>query len=44
VLQRVQEEKNNLKTIKRRKANWIGHILRRNYLLKHVRKEIYREG
>jgi hypothetical protein len=23
-------------TIKRRKANWIGHILRRNCLLKHV--------
>jgi hypothetical protein len=22
--------------IKRRKANWIGHILRRNCLLKHV--------
>jgi hypothetical protein len=22
-------------TIKRRKANWIGHILRRNCLLKH---------
>jgi hypothetical protein len=25
-----------LQTIKRRKANWIGHILRRNCLLKHV--------
>jgi hypothetical protein len=25
-----------LHTIKRRKANWIGHILRRNCLLKHV--------
>jgi hypothetical protein len=24
--------------IKRRKANWIGHILRRNCLLKHVTK------
>jgi hypothetical protein len=23
-------------TMKRRKANWIGHILRRNCLLKHV--------
>jgi hypothetical protein len=23
-------------TIKRKKANWIGHILRRNCLLKHV--------
>jgi hypothetical protein len=25
-----------LNTIKRRKANWIGHILHRNCLLKHV--------
>jgi hypothetical protein len=25
-----------LNTIKRRKANWIGHILRRNCLLEHV--------
>jgi hypothetical protein len=25
-----------LRTIKRRKANWIGHILRRHCLLKHV--------
>jgi hypothetical protein len=34
VLHRVKEERNILHTIKRRKANWIGHILRRNYLLK----------
>jgi hypothetical protein len=27
---------NVVHTIKRRKANWIGHILRRNCLLKHV--------
>jgi hypothetical protein len=32
----VKEERNILHTIKRRKANWIGHILRRNCLLKHV--------
>jgi hypothetical protein len=25
-----------LPAIKRRKANWIGHILRRNCLLNHV--------
>jgi hypothetical protein len=31
-----QEERNILQTIKRRKANWIGHILRRNCLLEHV--------
>jgi hypothetical protein len=36
VLQRVKEERNIVHTIKRRKANWIGHILRRNCLLKHV--------
>jgi hypothetical protein len=32
----VKEERNIVHTIKRRKANWIGHILRRNRLLKHV--------
>jgi hypothetical protein len=32
----VKEEMNVLQSIKRSKANWIGHILRRNCLLKHV--------
>jgi hypothetical protein len=36
VLHGVKEERNILHTIKRRKANWIGHILSRNCLLKHV--------
>jgi hypothetical protein len=36
VLHRVKEDRNILHTIKRRKANWIGHILCRNCLLKHV--------
>jgi hypothetical protein len=36
VLHRVMEERNILHTMKIRKANWIGHILRRNCLLKHV--------
>jgi hypothetical protein len=36
VLQTVKEERNILQKIKRRNANWIGHILRRNCLLKHV--------
>jgi hypothetical protein len=36
VLHRVLEERNIVHTIKRRKANWIGHILRGNCLLKHV--------
>jgi hypothetical protein len=35
VLHRV-EERNILHTIKRRKANCFGHILRRNCFLKHV--------
>jgi hypothetical protein len=36
VSHRVKEGRNIVHTIKRRKANWIGHILRRNCLLKHV--------
>jgi hypothetical protein len=36
VLRRVKKESNILHTIKGTKANWIGHILRRNCLLKHV--------
>jgi hypothetical protein len=39
VLHRVKEERNILHTIKRRKANWIGHTLLRNYLLKYVIEE-----
>jgi hypothetical protein len=36
VLHRAKEERKIPHTIKRRKANWIGHILRRNCFLKHV--------
>jgi hypothetical protein len=36
VLQRVEEDRKNLQTIKRRKANWIGHNLHRNCHLKHL--------
>ena len=36
VLQRVKDERNIPQIIKRRKANWIGHILRRNCFLKHL--------
>jgi hypothetical protein len=36
VLYRVKEEKNILHTIERRKTNWIGRILHRNCLQKHV--------
>jgi hypothetical protein len=35
-LHRGKEERNILHAVKRRKANWIGHILRRNCLLKQV--------
>ena len=36
LLKIVEEERNNLHKIKRRKADPIGHILHRNCLLKHV--------
>jgi hypothetical protein len=36
VLHRVKEDRNFPHTIRRRKANWIGHILRRNCLLSHI--------
>jgi hypothetical protein len=34
VLQTVKEERDILRAIKRREANWIGNTLPRNYLLK----------
>ena len=36
VLLGMKENRNILHTIKRRKANWIGHSLRGNCLLKHI--------
>ena len=36
VLLRVNEQRNILREIRKLKANWIGHILRRNCLLKQV--------
>ena len=36
VLLRINEQRNILHEIRKRKANWIGHILRRNCLLKQV--------
>jgi hypothetical protein len=36
VLYSGREERNVLHTMKRTKANWIGHIFRRSCLLKHV--------
>jgi ribosome-binding protein aMBF1 (putative translation factor) len=37
--QRIEEKDNILHTIKRRKADPIGHMLRRNCLLKHIIEE-----
>jgi len=34
VLQKIKDQRNILQTIKRRKDNWIGYILRRNGLFK----------
>jgi hypothetical protein len=36
VLLGVNEQRNIVRTVKRRKENWIGHSWRRNCLLKHV--------
>jgi hypothetical protein len=36
VILRVKEQRNIRREIRRRKANWIGHILRRNCLLRQV--------
>jgi hypothetical protein len=36
VLLRVKEQRNILHEIRKRKANWVGHILRRNCLLQWV--------
>jgi hypothetical protein len=36
VLHRDKEERNIVQTVKRKKHNWIGHILPRNCLLKHA--------
>jgi hypothetical protein len=43
VLLRVREDRNIVQRIKRRKTNWIVHILRRNCLPKHV-TEVNIEG
>ena len=36
ILHRVEEERYILHTVKKRKDNWIGHILHRNCLEKHA--------
>ena len=41
---RVKEQRNILYEISKRKANWIGHILRRNCLLQQVIEGKINEG
>ena len=36
VVHRVKEDRNILHITERRKTNWIGHILRRNCLIKYT--------
>jgi hypothetical protein len=44
VLLRVKEQRNILHEIRKRKANWIGHILRRNAFYNGLLKERYERG
>jgi hypothetical protein len=44
VLLRVKEQRNILHEISKRKANWIGHIWRRNCLLQRVIEEKIKSG
>ena len=44
VLHIVKEERNIIHTIKIRKANWIGHVLHKNCLLKHIIEGKIEEG
>ena len=44
VLLRVKEQRNILHEIRKWKANWIGHILRRNCLYNGLLKERYKGG
>jgi hypothetical protein len=44
VLLRVKERRNILHEIRKRKANWIGYILRRNCLYNGLLKERYKKG
>jgi hypothetical protein len=43
-LLRVKEQRNILHEIHKRKANWIGHILRKNCLLQRVIEGKIQEG
>jgi hypothetical protein len=41
---RVKEQRNILHEIRKRKANWIGHILRRNCILQRVTEKKIQRG
>jgi hypothetical protein len=43
LLLRAKEERNILNEIRRRRIIWIGHILRRNCLLKYVTEGKHKE-
>jgi hypothetical protein len=44
VLFKLKEKRNSVHKIKRRKDNWIGHVLPRNCLLKHVTEKKKNKG
>ena len=44
VLLTVKEQRNILHEIRKRKANWIGHILRRNCLLQQITEDKIQGG
>jgi hypothetical protein len=44
VLLRVKEQRNILHEIRKRKANWIGYIMRRNCLLQRVTQGKIKRG
>jgi hypothetical protein len=44
VLLTVKEQRNILHEISKRKANWIGHIVSRNFLLQQVIEEKIKGG
>jgi len=44
ILLRIMQQRNILHEISKRKANWIGHILRRNCLLQRVMEEKIKGG
>jgi hypothetical protein len=44
VLLRIKQQRNILNEISKRKANWIGHILRRNCLVQQRINEKIKEG